>query len=140
VNDSTRCDIRSQVVKRDNITQQFKKLQGALDNMGEFDVEINSRINRLKPLVERNENFALTTLGALREERMQHECSARMDNHPKLIMKKGRMIECYLCSQNHFMRNCPTKGSWIHWLRRRLDPHQQWRSQNPCQRQFRCQN
>jgi hypothetical protein len=88
----------------------FEKLQEALDKMDEFDEEIMYNINRIKELVESTETWAPTTLGALREESIQHEGNTIVNDHPRLLMKKGRLIECYLYSQNHFMRKCPMQG------------------------------
>jgi hypothetical protein len=101
---------KSWKAKRDNVTQQFEKIQEDLERMDEFDTHVKSKINRPKTLVKRIETLVPTALGAHREESIQHEGGAKTKTQPKLIMKKGRLIECYLYLQNHFMRNYPLQG------------------------------
>ena len=68
--------------------------------MYEYDLEIEFEINRLKALPRRIDTLTPTALGALKVEIIQHECSATTKDHPKQLVWKGRMIECYLYSQN----------------------------------------
>jgi hypothetical protein len=57
-------------------------------------------------LMRGTENFSSTALGALREESIQHDGNIVVKDQPRPLVRKGRMIECYLCLQNHFMRKC----------------------------------
>jgi hypothetical protein len=54
---------KSWKVKRDNVTQQFEKLQEDLERMDEFDAWTDSKINMLKTLTRRFEAFPLASLG-----------------------------------------------------------------------------
>jgi len=69
--------------------------------MDEFDAHIESKISILKALTRKAETFPLVALGALVEDIIHHEDSAAVKNHPRPLIRKGRLIECYLCSQNH---------------------------------------
>jgi hypothetical protein len=81
--------------------------------MDEFDAQIKSKIKGLKELVDNSNTLASTTLGALREEIYQHKGSTTTKDQPRPLVRKGRMIECYLFLQNHFMRNCPLQGKLV---------------------------
>jgi hypothetical protein len=50
-------------------------------------------------------------LGALREESIQNEGSVATKDHPRILKKKGKMVECCFYSQNHFVRDCSMRGS-----------------------------
>jgi hypothetical protein len=78
--------------------------------MEKFDAQIKCKINRLKELVVRTYTLALATLGALREESIRHGGSVVTKNQTRPLVRKGRLIECYLCSQNHFMVKFPMQG------------------------------
>jgi len=64
----------------------------------------------LKELAKRTKNLALTMLGALKEDNVHHGGNTTTKKHPISIMRKGRLIECYLYSQMHFMKNFPMQG------------------------------
>jgi hypothetical protein len=55
--------------------------------MDGFDAQIESKIKKLKALARGIETLTLAALGALTE--------------------KGKFIECYFCSHNQFVRDCP---------------------------------
>jgi hypothetical protein len=58
---------KSWKVKRDNVTQRFKKIQEDLERMDEFDAQIESEINRLRTLMRRTDTLFLYALGELTE-------------------------------------------------------------------------
>jgi len=79
-----------------------------LERFDEYDAQIKFEIKKLKALMRKTETLTPTALGALGGwGGIQHECNETTKDHPKPLVRKGRLIECYLCSQNHFMRNFP---------------------------------
>jgi hypothetical protein len=60
--------------------------------------------------VDNTDNLASTAFKELMEESSQNEFIIATNDHPMPLMRKGREIECYLCSQNNFMKNYPLQG------------------------------
>jgi len=75
--------------------------------MDEINAHIESEINNLKALMRRTDTLFSTILGALKKENVQHGGNTTKQDHPKPILMKGRLIQCYLCSKNNFMMNYP---------------------------------
>jgi hypothetical protein len=80
-------------VKKHIATEQFEKLQEALERMNEFDSHMDSEVSRLKELAKRTNNFMPTVLGALREDNIQHGGSTKIKNLPISIMRTTSNME-----------------------------------------------
>jgi hypothetical protein len=50
-------------------------------------------------------------LGELEKEDTQHENNTATKGQPKTLKNKGKMVECYFFSCNHFVRDNPLKGN-----------------------------
>jgi hypothetical protein len=94
-------------IKRDNTTYRLMKLQEALGRMDEFDAQMESGIDKLKALARGTKTLTKDVLGALREERTQHEYNTTTKGRPMPLKKKGKVVECYFCSHNHLVRDFP---------------------------------
>jgi hypothetical protein len=60
--------------------------------------------------VDNTNTLASNAFKEIMEESSQNEFIIATKDHPMPLMRKGRKIKCYLCSQNYFMKNYPLQG------------------------------
>jgi hypothetical protein len=58
--------------------------------------------------VDNTNTLASNTFKELMEESSQNEFIIATKDHPMPLMRKGRKIKCYLCSQNYFYEELST--------------------------------
>jgi hypothetical protein len=97
----------------DVVNQNLAQLREGLKKMCEIEEQPKFCDDEMRTFLDGTESREMPRLGSLNKEDAQGK--GDVTTRKKLLDRRGRLVRCFLCDENHFATDCPMKTK-LEWL------------------------